>query len=477
MCAPPPSITWAFPTPTPVAKETMYRATPRLQLRAYQQEAVDAFFAPHHQDDDSGTASTEHTASAPLGSGGHAASVPLGSGGHAASAPRSGILIMPCGAGKTITAIAILARAGVPAVWITVETTAAQQCASALRACTTARVCVLGTEPVGVRTQVVVGTYAGLAPRTRVSAKARHDRDMILRMRPRVIVFDETHRFPATTFRRIRHMFPESARRIGLTATLVRMDGRESFVRRYIGPVVVRQDWQQLVIDGHLPRIKFVDVVVAGLQLTTAQKNTPPAIVEIAANIARGLVAAGRHVVVYSDELRAIRTLCRANHWPCIEGGTPDATRLSLVRWFNECACAGRGACIVCSKVGDAAIDLFADAAIEITRKGGLEQRAQRAGRCMRSQYTSPDGARSALYVSIVDGASADMLKIQRQAAVLSDDHQDTEIVVLDGRRPPTPPAPRTPAPRTPPVQSGWLPQTVTDEADAAIEDMLAEFS
>lgn len=341
----------------------------------------------------------------------------------------SGILVMPCGAGKTITAIKLLCEVGLPVLWVTVVDTAVRQCIDAVRTNTTARARALLDKDCP-RPHVVVATYQALVPRDRTSKKARAAMDALRCINPRVLVFDEVHRMPAEKFSQIASMF-SPVYRLGLTATLVRTDDRIDVALAKIGAVVHEQGLAPLVWAGWLPVMDFVDVYITNAGDTVADRRHT--LIELTCHLAIQYCRRyKRHIVLYADNLKAVADLSVAYGWPFIQGSTPAGERDRIVAEFNDAAIDGRGACVVCSSVADAAVDLFADMAIEVTRAGGPAQRVQRAGRCMRSRHVNAAGVRSALYLAVSVMGTTDAVKCMNQSRLLVGEGYVPDVVVID---------------------------------------------
>ena len=205
-----------------------------------------------------------------------------------------------------------------------------------------------------------------------------------------LIVYDEVHLLPAPVFRVTAEI--QAVRRLGLTATLVREDGREGDVFTLVGPKRYDVPWKELEAKGwiavancvevrvDLPRDLRLDYAIADQRkkFRVASENPlKPAIVrQIVAN------HAGEGVLVIGQYLTQLDSLARELDAPIITGRTPNRERDRLYAAFR----AGGIAVLVVSKVANFAIDLpDASVAIQVSGTfGSRQEEAQRLGRILR---------------------------------------------------------------------------------------------
>jgi DNA excision repair protein ERCC-3 len=211
--------------PLPVAlRESMASGAP-FALRSYQQDAADAF--------------------------------------HGAGGDRggSGVVVLPCGAGKTVVGMACMARVGASTLVLTTSVTAVRQWIAELLDKTTLQADQVGEYTGGAKDvrPVTVATYQVLTHRDRADAAFKHlelfdQRDWGL------IVYDEVHLLPAPVFQVTATL--QARRRLGLTATLVREDGREDDVFALIGPKKAEVPWKELEGQGWIATATCTEVRV-----------------------------------------------------------------------------------------------------------------------------------------------------------------------------------------------------------------------
>lgn len=304
----------------------------------------------------------------------------------------SGVIALPCGAGKTIVGLGVMARAGCHTLIIVTSTTAAHQWRDEILDKTS-----LSANDVGEYTgdlkdirPVTIATYQVLTWRPSKVDEFPHfavfnARDWGL------IIYDEVHLLPAPVFRVTADL--QARRRLGLTATLVREDGREEDVFTLVGPKRYDVPWKVLEKQGWiataacteirlpLPPEKRLEYALAGdarVKYRIAAENPD----KLA--LVRELVA--RHkddlVLVIGQYLEQLAQLAAELDAPLITGKTPTAEREALYAAFRE----GRERVLVVSRVANFSIDLpDASVAIQVSGTfGSRQEEAQRLGRILR---------------------------------------------------------------------------------------------
>jgi DNA excision repair protein ERCC-3 len=246
-----------------------------------------------------------------------------------------------------------------------------------------------------------------------------------------LVVYDEVHLLPAPIFRVTADL--QARRRLGLTATLVREDGKEDEVFCLIGPKRYDVPWKVLENQGFIATATCTEVrvpLLSGLKDEYASADArrkfrvssenPAKVGVVERLIARH--AEGRVLVIgqYLDQLNA---LARHLGAPLITGKTPNADRERLYADFRE----GRARVLIVSKVGNFAIDLpDANVAIQISGTfGSRQEEAQRLGRILRPKS---DGSAAAFYAVVTEG-SRDQEFAQKRQLFLTEQGYSYEIV------------------------------------------------
>ncbi|MEW6476604.1 MAG: DNA repair helicase XPB [Actinomycetota bacterium] len=319
------------------------------------------------------------------------------------AAGGSGVVVLPCGSGKTIVGAAALARLSTNTLVLATNTVAARQWRRELLARTTLTDDDIG-EYSGDRKEirpVTVATYQVLV--TRRGGRYTH-LDLFSARDWGLVIYDEVHLLPAPVFRMTSEI--QSRRRLGLTATLVREDGKEGDVFSLIGPKRFDTPWRDLESQGWIAPARCTEVRVA----LSAEERMAYATAEPDERYRAGATAASKLAVVdaivarhqgeptlvigaYLDQLDEIATRLGA---PAITGATPVAERERLYDAFRT----GTERLLVVSKVANFSIDL-PDAAVAIQVSGTFgsrQEEAQRLGRILRPK---PDGGQAHFYTVV----------------------------------------------------------------------------
>ncbi len=321
----------------------------------------------------------------------------------------SGVVVLPCGAGKTIVGAAAMALAQATTLILVTNTVAARQWKAELLRRTTLTEDEIG-EYSGTRKQIRPVTIATYQVVTRKTKGAFAHLDLFDARDWGLIIYDEVHLLPAPVFRFTADI--QARRRLGLTATLVREDGREGDVFSLIGPKRYDAPWREMESQGYIAPADCVEVRV---EMTSAQRMTyavaePDERYRQAATLPLKnrvvLALAKQHaddqVLVigqYLDQLAEVGELLEA---PVITGQVPVRERERLFQQFRT----GEIKRLVVSKVANFSVDLpEAGVAIQISGTfGSRQEEAQRLGRVLRPKA---DG-RTAHFYTIVTRDTVD---------------------------------------------------------------------
>ncbi|MEV7037248.1 DNA repair helicase XPB [Amycolatopsis sp. NPDC051061] len=321
----------------------------------------------------------------------------------------SGVVVLPCGAGKTLVGAAAMAKAQATTLILVTNTVAGRQWKRELIARTS-----LTEEEIGeysgekkeVR-PVTIATYQVVTRKTK--GEYRHlelfdSRDWGL------VVYDEVHLLPAPVFRMTADL--QSRRRLGLTATLVREDGREGDVFSLIGPKRYDVPWRDIEAQGWIAPAECTEVRVTltdaeRLEYATAEADERYKLAATALTktpVIKSIVAkhAGEPTLVIGAYLDQLEMLGDELDAPVIQGSTRNKEREELFDKFRR----GEIKTLVVSKVANFSIDLpEASVAIQISGTfGSRQEEAQRLGRLLRPKG---DG-RQAHFYSIVSRDTVD---------------------------------------------------------------------
>ncbi len=371
-------------------------AEDRFSVRAYQRAAVEAFWA----------------------------------GGSARGG--SGVVVLPCGSGKTIVGMGAMARVGRKTLILTTNLTAVRQWRTEL-----VDKCRIDPKDIGEYTgerkeirPVTVSTYQILTYRRTKTEPFVHfglfsGNDWGL------ILYDEVHLLPAPVFRVTAEI--QATRRLGLTATLVREDGKEEEVFTLIGPKRYDVPWKELERQGFIAQASCTEVRVP-LEEEQRQRYASADRREkfrLASENPRKMDTLrrllGRHdgdlVLVIGQYLRQLREIARLVRAPIITGRTPNDERSDLYGRFRR----GDIRQLIVSKVGNFAIDL-PDASVLVQVSGTFgsrQEEAQRLGRILRPKS---DGGQAHFY-SLVTRDTVDQDFAQNRQLFLTEQGYSYRIV------------------------------------------------
>ncbi|WP_163511806.1 DNA repair helicase XPB [Fodinicola acaciae] len=301
----------------------------------------------------------------------------------------SGVVVLPCGAGKTLVGAAAMAEASATTLILVTNTVAGRQWKRELVARTSLTEDEIG-EYSGERKEirpVTIATYQVMT--TRRKGEYRH-LDLFDSRDWGLIVYDEVHLLPAPIFRLTADL--QSRRRLGLTATLVREDGREGDVFSLIGPKRYDAPWKDIEAQGWIAPAECTEVRVT---LTEAERMAyavaePEERYRMCATARTKMPVvkkilekhAGEQVLVIGAYLDQLDQLSAELEAPVIEGKTTNKERERLFDAFRR----GEVSTLVVSKVANFSIDLpEAAVAIQVSGTfGSRQEEAQRLGRVLR---------------------------------------------------------------------------------------------
>ena len=328
-----------------------------------------------------------------------------------------GVVVLPCGAGKTIVSMAAMAKIQQHTLILCNNQTAVEQWVRELLDKTTL-------------TEAQVGVYSGaekrIAPVTVATYQVltwrrskKHDYEHLHLFRDHnwgLLVYDEVHLLPAPVFGATAEL--QGCRRLGVTATLVREDGREGDVFSLVGPKRFDLPWQLLEKQGfvaealcHEVRVPFTrkdreryERAGETEKFRMASENTAKV------DVVHALVDRHPedHILIIGTYLSQLKRLAKELGAPLITGETPHRERERLFREFRD----GVTRVLVVSKVANFAIDLpDASVAIQVSGSfGSRQEEAQRLGRILR-----PKEREAYFYTVITDDSKEQQFAMKRQ--------------------------------------------------------------
>jgi DNA excision repair protein ERCC-3 len=303
----------------------------------------------------------------------------------------SGVIVLPCGAGKTIVGMAAMTLVQRATLILTTSITAVKQWHREILDKTD-----LSERDIAEYTgenkeigPVTVATYQILTHRSDKKEEFPHFK--LLDQRDwGLIIYDEVHLLPAPVFRVTAQI--QARRRLGLTATLIREDGREADVFSLIGPKKYDVPWRELESRGWIAEATCAEVRVAlpeplRMEYAVAEwrnkyriASENPAKDDVVARLLE--MYPDKQVLVIGQYLKQLRQLRKRFDIPLITGQTPNDEREDLYHRFRR----GEIRRLILSKVGNFAIDLpDANVLIQVSGTfGSRQEEAQRLGRILR---------------------------------------------------------------------------------------------
>lgn len=331
----------------------------------------------------------------------------------------SGVVVLPCGTGKTIVGVAALSHLGAETLILTSSVTSAHQWKTELLDKTT-----LSGEQIGLYCgpfkqvrPVTISTYTLLTHRKSKGEDFTHmklfsERDWGL------IIYDEVHLLPAPVFRMTASI--QATRRLGLTATLVREDGCAEDVYSLIGPKLYDMEWKKAEAGSFISSVNCAEIRVrlhesqtadyaesgarGKLRIASENRNKLPVVRELLG------LHQGKPTLIIGQYLDQLHQIAKELQAPLLTGEVPQEERAVLYDRFKR----GDVRVLVVSKVANLAVDL-PDAAVAIQVSGSFgsrQEEAQRIGRLLRPKEGSNEAW---FYTLVTDGTKETEFAWKRQ--------------------------------------------------------------
>ncbi|MEY3128943.1 MAG: hypothetical protein RL405_263 [Actinomycetota bacterium] len=342
----------------------------------------------------------------------------------------SGVVVLPCGAGKTIVGAAAMSVAKTNTLILVTNTVSARQWKAELLKRTTL-------------TEEEIGEYSGsmkeikpvtIATYQILTTKRKNEYAHLSLLNAKdwgLIVYDEVHLLPAPIFKMTADL--QARRRLGLTATLVREDGKEGDVFSLIGPKRFDAPWKEIEAQGYIAPAACFEIRIdlpEEERLNYAMSNQEDryriaATSPMKIDVIKRLLAkhTGEPTLIIGQYLDQIHTIADALQMPMITGETPVDERERLFELFRT----GAITTLVVSKVANFSIDLpEASVAIQISGSyGSRQEEAQRLGRLLRPKA---DG-RSASFYTLISRDTVDQDFAQNRQRFLAEQGYSYEIL------------------------------------------------
>ena len=340
------------------------------------------------------------------------------------AAAGSGVVVLPCGAGKTLVGIGAMAGAGAHALVLVTNTVAARQWRSELLARTHLTETEIGeysgerkeVRPVTIATyQILISRRGGLYPHMELFSAEDWG----------LVIYDEVHLLPAPVFRMTADI--QSRRRLGLTATLVREDGREGDVFSLIGAKRYDAPWRDVEAQGWIAPALCTEVRVTlsdeeRMAYALAEEDeryrvgaTARSKLAVIESICAEAIERHEPTLVIGQYLDQLDEIGRRLQAPVLTGKTPVREREKLFQAFRM----GEIKVLVVSKVANFSIDLpEASVAVQVSGTfGSRQEEAQRLGRILRPKKD----ARQARFFAVVSRDTNDQEFAMRRQRFLAE--------------------------------------------------------
>jgi len=323
----------------------------------------------------------------------------------------NGVIVLPCGAGKTIVGIGVMDVLQTQTLILVTNTVALRQCKEELLDKTTLTEDQVGEYSGYIKEikPVTIATYSILTYRKKKNEKFKHF-EVFSSNNWGLIIYDEVHLLPAPVFRMTSEI--QSKRRLGLTATLIREDGLEKDVFSLIGPKKFDMPWKILeesnwIAQAVCSEIRILLPEEVRYRYSTAGDRDK---FRIASENYRKMeyiqylldYHSGARILIIGQYIDQLNMLAKQFNYPLITGSTPVSERETLYGQFRT----GAVDVLIVSKVANFSIDLpDANVAIQVSGTfGSRQEEAQRLGRILRPKQ----GENKAYFYTLITSNSVE---------------------------------------------------------------------
>ncbi|KAK7032864.1 putative DNA repair helicase ercc3 [Favolaschia claudopus] len=362
---------------------------------------------------------------------------------------RSGIIVLPCGAGKTlvgITAACTIKKSCLVLCTSSVSVMQWKQQFMQWSNVTDKQIAVFTAdqkERFAGDSGIVVSTYSMVANTSNRSHESKKMMEFLTSREWGFILLDEVHVVPAAMFRRVVTTIKAHSK-LGLTATLVREDDKIADLNYMIGPKLYEANWMDLAAKGHIANVQCAEVWCPMtpefyrqyLRIQNRKRMLlycmNPNKFQACQFLIKYHEDRGDKVIVFSDNVYALEAYAKRLGKLYIHGGTGQVERMRILSWFQHSPQVNT---IFLSKVGDTSIDLpEATCLIQISSHfGSRRQEAQRLGRILRAKRRNDEGF-NAFFYSLVSKDTQEMFySTKRQQFLIDQGYAFKVITHLDG--------------------------------------------
>jgi len=337
---------------------------------------------------------------------------------------RSGVIVLPCGAGKSLVGVTACCTVRKKAIVLCNSGVSVEQWKTQFKMWSTAddsMICRFTSDakdkPMGC--SVLITTFNMITHTQKRSWEAEQTMKWIQEQEWGIMVLDEVHTIPAKMFRRVLTQV-QSHTKLGLTATLVREDDKIADLNFLIGPKLYEANWLELQKEGFIARVQCAEVWCPMtpefyreyLTIKSMKKMLLCVMNPNKFRAAQFLIKyhekRGDKTIVFSDNVYALKHYATALHKPYIYGPTSQSERIQILQNFKYNTKVNT---IFVSKVADTSFDLpEANVLIQISSHGGSRrQEAQRLGRILRAKKGALAEEFNAFFYTLVSQDTAEM--------------------------------------------------------------------
>jgi DNA excision repair protein ERCC-3 len=349
---------------------------------------------------------------------------------------RSGIIVLPCGAGKTLVGITAACTIKKGIVILCTSSMSVVQWKNEFKKWSNidpSDIAIFTSdhkEKFTRSTGIVVSTYSMVTQTRSRSYDAQKMMDFLQSREWGLMILDEVHVVPASIFRKVTHSIATHTK-LGLTATLLREDDKITDLNFLIGPKLYEANWMELADQGHIAKVQCAEVwcpmTTEFYQEYLRESSRKRALLYIMNprkfQACQFLIdyheKRGDKIIVFSDNVFALERYALKLKKPYIYGGTSQQERLQILENFQRNETINT---VFLSKVGDTSLDLpEATCLIQISSHyGSRRQEAQRLGRILRAKRRNDEGF-NAFFYSLVSKDTQEMYYSSKRQAFLVD--------------------------------------------------------
>ncbi|KAI9246244.1 P-loop containing nucleoside triphosphate hydrolase protein [Phascolomyces articulosus] len=362
---------------------------------------------------------------------------------------RSGIIVLPCGAGKTLVGITAACTIKKSCLVLCTSSVSVMQWKQQFLQWSSIKenqIAVFTSdckEKFSGSSGIVISTYSMVANKRKRSYDAQKMMDFLESREWGFLLLDEVHVVPANMFRTVVTTIAAHAK-LGLTATLVREDEKIDDLNFLIGPKLYEANWMDLANKGHIANVQCAEVwcpMTPEFYKEYLQENSRkrallyvmnPKKFQACQYLIQYHESRGDKIIVFSDNVHALVEYAKKLGKPYIYGGTGQQERMRILQNFQYNPAVNT---IFLSKVGDTSIDLpEATCLIQISSHyGSRRQEAQRLGRILRAKRRNDEGF-NAFFYSLVSRDTQEMYySTKRQQFLIDQGYAFKVITNLEG--------------------------------------------